>query len=416
MHETKGAEHNKPQGRCNDAQPQCSPPTTRLVHKFLATQLAQNVGSHGSAEHGGDGAWRRAGRVRSRRTHIHAHKHERTSTQRHAQDAHDHGQPHGHHHDSPSTGKTPVRKLSTAPNSCGESMWPCERWVSFATAFSEEYTTCQRDTQSRNNNLVEKPHVMKKKRRSAARWRLHLAVFAFRTGMLCTSCPSGRGGMLSASFRSKNRILRAKGSSAQCNKWLQVSTQTYMTQAQPLGQHHTVVLIASWMSAMWMRVGSTFAPALHADRKGSFRRRHSMINAFFVSASSMQSSTNEGLPASSSSAASRVNITGRWSILQRGAKFATCRAAAATFDVPTSARWAKAWRLREDTVTWSKSMRRMCSTPDRASMCAAWLPVEVTRHGSATTAQSYRCATMHQPLEALQSNIATYLHLQHQPR
>lgn len=45
-----------------------------------------------------------------------------------------------------------------------------------------------------------------------------------------------------------------------------------------------------------------------------------------------------------------------------------------TFGVPTSVNVATACLFRDDNVTWSKSMRRILETPDRASAATAWDP------------------------------------------
>lgn len=50
----------------------------------------------------------------------------------------------------------------------------------------------------------------------------------------------------------------------------------------------------------------------------------------------------------------------------------TCRQVA--LGMPTSARVATAWRLSDDSDTWSKSTSRIRPTPERSSRCAAWLP------------------------------------------
>ena len=50
------------------------------------------------------------------------------------------------------------------------------------------------------------------------------------------------------------------------------------------------------------------------------------------------------------------------------------RARQAALGVPTSARVARQWRLRDESVSWSKSISRSRPTPDRSSKCAAWLP------------------------------------------
>lgn len=51
---------------------------------------------------------------------------------------------------------------------------------------------------------------------------------------------------------------------------------------------------------------------------------------------------------------------------------ATCRQVA--LGRPTSFRVAVACRLSELSVIWSKSISRSRPTPERSSMCAAWLP------------------------------------------
>jgi len=45
-----------------------------------------------------------------------------------------------------------------------------------------------------------------------------------------------------------------------------------------------------------------------------------------------------------------------------------------TFEVPTSASVATAWRLREESVTWSKSISRILAHPERASAAVACEP------------------------------------------
>mmetsp|Transcript_17038 Transcript_17038/g.57813 ORF Transcript_17038/g.57813 Transcript_17038/m.57813 type:complete len:289 (+) Transcript_17038:265-1131(+) len=139
---------------------------------------------------------------------------------------------------------------------------------------------------------------------------------------------------------------------------------------------------ASWMTsvsgAMRTRVGSALPPAPRAVMTRSPREAQNASSCALVSTSSMQSSTSAGGADEGGkrrrSACSSVNISSSASTAHPGTDESTWRRIADTLAVPTSASVATAWRLREDAVTWSKSMRRSRPTPERASMCAAWEP------------------------------------------
>ncbi len=74
--------------------------------------------------------------------------------------------------------------------------------------------------------------------------------------------------------------------------------------------------------------------------------------------------------------ASSQQGSGAWpaALLTSGRICLKCLSRQAALGVPTSSRVATAWRLREETVTWSKSINRSLPTPERSSRCAAWLP------------------------------------------
>eukprot|EP00967_Tisochrysis_lutea_P094817 scaffold137954_cov31-Tisochrysis_lutea.AAC.7 len=97
-------------------------------------------------------------------------------------------------------------------------------------------------------------------------------------------------------------------------------------------------------------------------------------NSALVLRSSIASITNAGSPSRSLSAILAQNRDTRASISASGSTARRAARSATAFGVPTSCLVAVACRLREESVTWSKSTRRRRRTPLRNSRCAAWLP------------------------------------------
>mmetsp|Transcript_24271 Transcript_24271/g.76373 ORF Transcript_24271/g.76373 Transcript_24271/m.76373 type:complete len:225 (-) Transcript_24271:110-784(-) len=149
--------------------------------------------------------------------------------------------------------------------------------------------------------------------------------------------------------------------------------------------------LQSEMSPMRMRVGSQRPPAPPEHSTGISRFRHSISSATLVSMLSMQSTTQSGSPPSSSSSAPCSYIAFTASTSVSGQISRKCEARASTFDVPTSSRVATACRLSEDSVTWSKSMRRSLPTPERRRRCAAWLPTPPTPTTTTNAPAMARC-------------------------
>mmetsp|Transcript_28877 Transcript_28877/g.73715 ORF Transcript_28877/g.73715 Transcript_28877/m.73715 type:complete len:288 (+) Transcript_28877:754-1617(+) len=142
-------------------------------------------------------------------------------------------------------------------------------------------------------------------------------------------------------------------------------------------------------STMCRRVGSALAPAPATERHLMPRFTHAATSATLVSMLSMASMTSVGLPASSSLSLSAVYIWTTASTSASGKMRVKCLARQVAFGVPTSSRVATAWRLSEDTVTWSKSIRRSLPTPERSSRCAQCDPTPpsptTTTNDSATS-------------------------------
>ena len=88
----------------------------------------------------------------------------------------------------------------------------------------------------------------------------------------------------------------------------------------------------------------------------------------------MQSTTSAGSPARRRGAAAASKSATIASICADGATRSICSRSATTLGVPTSARTAVAFRLSDESVTWSKSIRRSRLTPPRRSRFAVWLP------------------------------------------
>ena len=114
------------------------------------------------------------------------------------------------------------------------------------------------------------------------------------------------------------------------------------------------------------------------------------ISSAFVLTSSMQSSTYVGgwgmllllllllfaltNGPNNLSASRPVNISVTASISHHGDISCNLFFSTTAFDCPTSPKAAIACLFSEESVTWSKSIRRTLATPDLTSMFTAWLP------------------------------------------
>mmetsp|Transcript_6371 Transcript_6371/g.15307 ORF Transcript_6371/g.15307 Transcript_6371/m.15307 type:complete len:326 (-) Transcript_6371:388-1365(-) len=122
--------------------------------------------------------------------------------------------------------------------------------------------------------------------------------------------------------------------------------------------------LVSLMSANRSRVGSSLAPAPPTHSTGIPRRWHAARSATLVSMLSMASSTKSGPPPRCASSVSASNISTLGSSSASGQIRRKCRSRHVAFGSPTSERVATACLLRDDRVTWSKSIRRSFPTPD----------------------------------------------------
>jgi hypothetical protein len=124
------------------------------------------------------------------------------------------------------------------------------------------------------------------------------------------------------------------------------------------------------MSPMKMRVGSDLQPAPIEEITGrlflwQYSSRATLLSMLSM-ASTMKSGFRPSQGASKVLAATGLKSSFLRSKCTHGVICCNLFFKQDTFGVPTSARVATACRLREESVTWSKSMRRMYETPERA--------------------------------------------------
>jgi hypothetical protein len=117
-------------------------------------------------------------------------------------------------------------------------------------------------------------------------------------------------------------------------------------------------------------VGSDLPPAPIEVSIGILFFRQNAISSAFVLTSSMQSMTILGRPSKSLAASSARNISVMASHSHHGTISFSLRLIASALDIPTSLIPHTAWRLRDDNVTWSKSISLTRPTPERTSIFA----------------------------------------------
>mmetsp|Transcript_16056 Transcript_16056/g.40842 ORF Transcript_16056/g.40842 Transcript_16056/m.40842 type:complete len:204 (+) Transcript_16056:775-1386(+) len=133
-------------------------------------------------------------------------------------------------------------------------------------------------------------------------------------------------------------------------------------------------MVDSAMSAILRRVGSAFPPAPQTQSTSISLFLHSTSSLTLVWMLSMASITKSGLPPSTSSMVFSSKSDTSASTSHSGQISANRSLRQRAFGMPTSLRVARACRLSEESVTWSKSTSLSLPTPERSKKCAAWLP------------------------------------------